>query len=85
MYSHCYGQFFTGCRVTNHELADDVCLFLGGSERFGNGGGWCYPLGAGRISFGFASVTDSSAGAILWELVVSASALPQSLIRLGIH
>jgi digeranylgeranylglycerophospholipid reductase len=60
MYSHCYGQFFAGCRFTNHELAEDVCLFLGGSERFGNGGGWCYPLGAGRISFGFASVTDSS-------------------------
>jgi len=59
MYSHCYGQFFTGCQVTNPELAEDICLFLGGSERFGNGGGWCYPLGAGRISFGFASVTDS--------------------------
>ena len=59
MYSHCYGQFFTGCQITDHELAEDVCLFLGGSERFGNGGGWCYPLGAGRISFGFALVTNS--------------------------
>jgi len=59
MYNHCYGQLFTGCQVTNHGLAEDVCLFLGGSERFGNGRGWCYPLGAGRVSFGFASVTDS--------------------------
>lgn len=59
MYSHCYGQIFTECLIPNHELAEDVCLFLGGSERFGNGGGWCYPIGDGRISFGFASVTDS--------------------------
>lgn len=59
MYSHCYGQIFSQCQVTSGELAEDICLFLGGSERFGNGGGWCYPLGDGRISFGFASVTDS--------------------------
>ena len=59
MYSHCYGQIFSRCQITDSELAEDICLFLGGSERFGNGGGWCYPLGAGRISFGFASVTDS--------------------------
>jgi len=59
MYSHCYGQIFSRCHITDGELAEDICLFLGGSERFGNGGGWYYPLGAGRISFGFASVTDS--------------------------
>ena len=59
MYSHCYGQILSVCQITDGELAEDVCSFLGGSERFGNGGGWCYPLGAGRISFGFASVTDS--------------------------
>jgi len=59
MYSHCYGQLFTGCQVTSHRLTEDICLSLVGSERFGNGRGWCYPLGAGRVSFGFASVTDS--------------------------
>jgi digeranylgeranylglycerophospholipid reductase len=59
MYSHCYGQIFSQCQITDGELAEDTCLFLGGSERFGNGGGWCYPLGSGRISFGFASVTNS--------------------------
>jgi digeranylgeranylglycerophospholipid reductase len=59
MYSHCYGQIFSRCHTTDGELAEDICLFLGGSERFGNGGGWCYPLGTGRLSFGFASVTDS--------------------------
>lgn len=59
MYSHCYGQIFSRCQITEGELAEDFCLFLGGSERFGNGGGWCYPLRAGRISFGFASVTGS--------------------------
>ncbi len=59
LYSHCYGQIFSRCQIADGELAEDVCLLLGGSERFGNGGGWCYPLGAGRISFGFASVTAS--------------------------
>jgi flavin-dependent dehydrogenase len=59
MYSHCYGQIFSRYQITGDELAEDICWFLGGSERFGNGGGWCYPLEAGRISFGFASVTDS--------------------------
>ncbi|MBN1657084.1 MAG: hypothetical protein JXA93_01720 [Anaerolineae bacterium] len=52
LYSHSYGELLDGCEV------DDagVGYFLGGGP-FATGGGWFYPLGEGRASFGFAQVT----------------------------
>lgn len=55
LYSHCYGERLEGCPVDD----EAVCYFLGGSGRFGTGGGWFYPLGDDLASFGYAWVTKS--------------------------
>jgi digeranylgeranylglycerophospholipid reductase len=53
MFSHCFGQIFTGCTAPDPEKA----FFFAPSDRFGDGGGWLYPLADGRISFGYASLS----------------------------
>ncbi len=58
MYSHCYGRIFSNCHAPVGE--ESVALFLAGNPRHGNGGGWFYPLGGQRASFGFARLTNSS-------------------------
>ena len=40
LYSHPYGEFLEGCDVENPE---EWCLFSG--KKYGNGGGWFYPVG----------------------------------------
>lgn len=58
MYSHSYGRLFRNCSAPAGE--ERVALFLTGNPRHGNGGGWFYPLGGQRASFGFARLTNSS-------------------------
>lgn len=55
MYSHCFGQVFVGASVPE----PDEIVFLAPSDRFGDGGGWWYPLSDGRISFGYATLSDT--------------------------
>lgn len=57
MYSHCFGQILAGCVVPDPEEA----FFLAPSDHFGNGGGWFYPLGDGRVSFGYATLSTAAA------------------------
>ena len=53
MFSHCYGQVLGGCAVPDPEES----FYLAPSDRFGDGGGWLYPLSDGRVSFGFAMLS----------------------------
>ena len=53
MFSHCFGQTLTGCDVPDLEEV----FFLASSDRFGDGGGWLYPLADGRVSFGYATLS----------------------------
>jgi digeranylgeranylglycerophospholipid reductase len=55
MYSHCFGQTLANCNVPNPEEV----IFLAPSDRFGDGGGWLYPLVGGRASFGYATLSTS--------------------------
>lgn len=55
MFSHCLGQTLVGCAVPDSEEV----VFLAPSERFGDGGGWLYPLGDGRVSFGYATLSPT--------------------------
>lgn len=52
MFSHCFGQILVGCAVP---VPEEV-FFLAPSDRFGDGGGWLYPLSDGRVSFGYATL-----------------------------
>jgi digeranylgeranylglycerophospholipid reductase len=56
MFSHCYGQVFVGCAGPDPAEA----YFLAPSDRFGDGGGWFYPLADGRVSFGFATLSATA-------------------------
>ena len=56
-FSHCLGQVWSNCAVADPEEA----FFLAPSDRFGDGGGWLYPLDDGRASFGYASLSASPA------------------------
>ncbi len=53
MFSHCLGQRFINCPAPDPQEA----LFLAPSERYGNGGGWLYPLREGGVSFGYATLS----------------------------
>jgi len=53
--SLCYGEILRGCAVEQpHAFA-----FLAPSSRYGNGGGWFYPLQDGGASFGYSLVTPN--------------------------
>ncbi len=52
MFSHCFGHILIGCTVPDPEEV----FFLAPSDRFGDGGGWLYPLSNGRVSFGYATL-----------------------------
>ncbi|MEE8306504.1 MAG: NAD(P)/FAD-dependent oxidoreductase [Gammaproteobacteria bacterium] len=56
MFSHCFGQTFSKCAVPDLEEA----FFLAPSDRFGDGGGWLYPLFDGRVSFGYATLSTAA-------------------------
>lgn len=56
MFSHCMGQVFRG-----EPLPDPTeALFLAPADRYGDGGGWFYPLAGGRASFGYATLSASA-------------------------
>ena len=55
LYSHSYGEFLEGCTIEDPE---EMCIFAG--NKFGNGGGWMYPIDSKITRFGFATVTDST-------------------------
>jgi flavin-dependent dehydrogenase len=56
LYSHPYGEFLEGCRIDDPE---EMCIFAG--NKYGNGGGWLYPIDRNTARFGFATVTRSNA------------------------
>jgi flavin-dependent dehydrogenase len=54
--SVCYGELLTGCSV-----ADSSCFrFLAPNSRYGNGGGWVYPIGKDTVSIGYSVVVQAS-------------------------
>jgi flavin-dependent dehydrogenase len=55
LYSHSFGQSFTGCNNTN----SDTAYFVGASVAYGSGGGWYYPIGRSEASFGMALITKT--------------------------
>lgn len=55
LYSHPYGEFLEGCEIEDPE---EMCIFSG--NKYGNGGGWMYPIDRKTARFGFATVTRSS-------------------------
>lgn len=55
LYSHPYGEFLEGCKI---EEPEEMCIFSG--NKYGNGGGWMYPIDRRTTRFGFATVTESS-------------------------
>src|SRR4030042_1090923 len=56
LYSHPYGEFLEGCEIEDPE---EMCIFSG--IKYGNGGGWMYPIDRKTARFGFATVTTSTA------------------------
>jgi flavin-dependent dehydrogenase len=56
LYSHSYGELVEGCRITHPEE-----MFIFSGNKYGNGGGWLYPIGEHTARLGFATVTRSSA------------------------
>lgn len=55
LYSHPYGEFLEGCKIEDPE---EMCIFSG--NKYGNGGGWMYPIDRKTVRFGFATVTRSN-------------------------
>lgn len=55
LYSHPYGEFLGGCEIEDPE---EMCIFSG--VKYGNGGGWMYPIDKKTARFGFATVTTSN-------------------------
>lgn len=53
--SLCYGEHLTGCALEEPH----VFAFLAPNRRYGNGGGWFYPLEDGAASFGYSLVTPT--------------------------
>jgi len=54
MFSHCFGQNLDRAAPDPEEV-----FFLAPSDRFGDGGGWLYPLADGRVSFGYATLSTT--------------------------
>jgi len=52
LYSHPYGELLESCEV---EDPQEMCIFAG--RKYGNGGGWFYPINEKTARFGFATVT----------------------------
>jgi flavin-dependent dehydrogenase len=55
LYSHAYGELLTDCNIEDPER---MRIFTG--RKYGNGGGWLYPLNEKTARFGFATVTTSA-------------------------
>ena len=53
-YSHVYGGQF----VTPNGVEENAAIFLLPNAKFGTGGGWFYPMDNGRISFGYATISN---------------------------
>jgi digeranylgeranylglycerophospholipid reductase len=54
LFSICYGEYFRGCHMDD----DQYFRFLAPNRNYGNGGGWMYPSGDGKISFGYSVVVS---------------------------
>jgi len=54
-YSVCYGELLSGCSIED----ESAFRFLGPCARYGNGGGWLYPCGDGRVSIGYSVVVKN--------------------------
>ena len=54
LYSHPYGELLDDCEIADPE---EMCIFTG--NKYGNGGGWFYPIGKKTARFGFAAITRS--------------------------
>jgi len=54
LYSHPFGEFLEACKI---EDPTELCIFTG--NKYGNGGGWFYPIDGRTARFGFAAITKS--------------------------
>ena len=54
MFSHCFGEILVGCSGYDPVEA----CYLAPTDRFGDGGGWFYPLSDDRVSFGCAMLSS---------------------------
>jgi len=54
-YSHVYGAVFSGVK----NIDDNSCCFLWPHKEFGSGGGWYYSLSNGKVSFGYATISNN--------------------------
>ena len=54
-FSHPFGAIFSGVQL----IRDKIAYFLLPNNEFGNGGGWFYPLEDNRVSFGYATISNS--------------------------
>ncbi len=54
LYSHPYGELLTNCSIQ-----DPNRMFIFAGKKYGNGGGWLYPIDKKTARFGFAVVTTS--------------------------
>lgn len=59
-YCHCFGELLTGCSLEN----PSSFRFLGRAQRYGNGGGWFYPIGNESASIGYSRVIPDATGNI---------------------
>jgi flavin-dependent dehydrogenase len=55
-YSHVYGAVFSGL----YHIDAETGFFLWPCAEFGSGGGWFYPLENGQVSFGYATISNST-------------------------
>ncbi len=54
-YSICYGEFLNGCSFKEK----DTFYFFAPNSKYGNGGGWFYPIKENQASIGYAQVSRS--------------------------
>lgn len=55
-YSHCFGELLANCSIEYRSSF----RFLGPNSRYGNGGGWLYPLEKDTASIGYSVVAQES-------------------------
>lgn len=54
LYSVCYGEHLSGCEIKDNS----TFRFLAGNNKYGNGGGWFYPIQEHDVSFGYSIVVS---------------------------
>lgn len=50
--SVCFGEFLQGCLIPEIK----TCCLLAPNRRFGNGGGWFYPISKNAVSYGYSAM-----------------------------